>query len=263
MREAGKAIALISTLLISGCSLTYARLTYDFSVLPENSQILYEPGAEDMAALVAAHFSSSVARVGDQQYLPFRNLDSIRIYVFNDRSRYANYSYASVLTRGSSTTNDVYLSEKLRERIDTLPNILIHELSHVHIRQYSGTFKYLRDIPGWFLEGVAVAVSSGGGAEDVAADQAEMAIRNATRFEPDDSGRIVGHKTASSYGLQPHMYYRQASLFVEYLRNTNPKGFQAALLDLLDGGSFREIWPRHYGQDISELWRSYAKSIGA
>lgn len=122
-----------------------------------------------------------------------------------------------------ANSSQVYLSEKLREKINTLSSILVHELSHVHIRQYSGTFKYITDVPGWFLEGVAVYVSSGGGAETVTAEQAEAAIRNATRFEPDDSGRIIGHKTAHSYSLEPHMYYRQAGLFVESLTASKPR----------------------------------------
>lgn len=258
-----KTFIAVLLLLLTGCSWAYARLTYNFVPLPENGQILYEPGAEELAKLAATHFASSLDKVERQQYVPFKDVSAIRIYVFNDRSRYANFSHASILTRGSSTTDEVYLSEKLREKIDTLPNIFAHELSHVHIRQYTGTFKYVRDIPGWFLEGIAVSSSSGGGAETVTPEQAQMAIRNANRFEPDDSGRIIGHKTAHNYGLEPHMYYRQASVFVEYLSKTNPQGFGAALKDVLNGNSFRDVWQQHYGQNIFELWRSYEKSIGA
>lgn len=263
MKTTRNAILVVSILLLAGCSLVFARLTYDFSAFPENSQILYEPGAEDLARLVAMNFTASVEKVEKRQYAPFKDAGAIRIYVFNDRHRYANYSHASVLTRGSSTTNEVYLSEKLREKIDTLPSILVHELSHVHIRQYTGTLRYVRDIPGWFLEGIAVSVSAGGGAESVTVEQAQTAIRNGTRFEPGDSGSITGHKTAHNYGLKPHMYYRQASIFVDYLRTTNPRGFQAAYLDLLRGGDFQEIWLKHFGHNISELWRRYEKSIGA
>lgn len=258
-----KAIAAIPVLLLAGCSFMYARLTYDFSPLPENRQILHEPGAEDLAKMVAKNFATSVERVEQKQYAPFKNIGAIRIYVFNDRRRYANYSHASISTRGSSTTNEVYLSEKLRERIDTLPSILVHELSHVHIRQYTGTFEYVKDIPGWFLEGVAVSVSSGGGAENVTAERAQTAMRNRIRFEPDDSGRIIGHRTAHDYDLEPHMYYRQAGLFVEYLNRTSPQGFEAALLGILRGGSFQAAWRKHYDRDISELWRGYERSIEA
>ena len=38
----------------------YARLTYDFVPLPENSQILYEPGAHDLAKLVDANLALSL-----------------------------------------------------------------------------------------------------------------------------------------------------------------------------------------------------------
>lgn len=257
-----KTIMSVLLILLTGCSWVHARLTYDFVSLSGNSQILYEPGAEDLAKLVADNFQLSLDQVKRQQYVPFKDSGMIKVYVFNDRGRYARFSYASVSTRGSSTTNEVYLSERLREKIDTIPNILVHELSHVHIRQYTGTFKFVKDIPGWFLEGLAVSVSSGGGAEDVTEDQAQAAMRKAVRFEPDGSGRIIGHKTAHDYGLEPHMYYRQASMFVEYLKKTNPRAFEAALVDVLNGASFRDTWVKHYGRTVSELWLSYKKSIG-
>ena len=257
-----KIIIAVLLLHLTGCSWVYARLTYDFVPLPGNSQIVYEPGAEDLAKLVDANLAMSLSGVEKQQYVPFKDVKTIRVYVFSDRKRYADFSHASVLTRGSSTTDEVYLSEKLREKIDTLPNILTHELSHVHIRQYTGTFKYVADIPSWFLEGLAVSVSSGGGAENVTAEQAQTAIRKALRFEPEDTGRLIP-KSAHSYNLEPHMYYRQASVFVEYLRKTNPKGFEAVLKDVLNGDSFREVWKKHYGINISELWLRYIEGIGA
>ena len=241
----------------------YARLAYNFSALPENKQILYEPGAEDLAKLVAENYKASVGKVEKRQYLPFKDAGAIRIYVFNDRKHYANYRNTSILTRGSSTTNEVYLAEKLRENIARLPSILTHELSHVHIRQYTGTLKYVDDIPGWYHEGVAVYVSSGGGAEKVSAQQAEAALRSKPLFEPGDAGRIIGHKTAHNYGLTPHMYYRQASLFVEYLATVNPQEFKAAFMDLLNGSSFKEVWMQHYKKSISQLWQRYKNSIGA
>lgn len=252
-----KALVAVSVLLLAGCSFVYARLTYDFVALAGNNQILYEPGAEDLAILAAAELAMGIDKVERAQFVPFKNREAIRIYVFNDKDHYANFSRASVRTRGSSTTNEVYLSQKLRERIDTVPNILVHELSHVHIRQYTGTLKYVTDIPGWFLEGIAVSVSSGGGAENVTTTQAEVAMRRGGRFQPDDSGRIIGHRTARNYGLEPQMYYRQASLFVEYLQKTNPGAFEEPVVDIINGAHFREAWPKHYGKTISELWQGF------
>ena len=256
-----QALIAISILLLAGCSLV-ARVTYDFATLPDNNQIFYEAGAQDLAKLAAAELAIGINKVERLQFVPFKDREAIKVYVFNDKNRYANFSSASVLTRGSSTTDEVYLSGKLRERINTLPNILVHELSHVHIRQYVGTFAYITNIPGWFLEGIAVSVSSGGGAENVTEVQALASIRKAVRFAPDDSGRIIGHKTAHNYGLEPQMYYRQASLFVEYLQKTNSGAFEGSLVDIVNGASFREVWPKHYGHTISDLWRNFEKSIG-
>jgi transcriptional regulator GlxA family with amidase domain len=251
------ALAAICALLFSGCSFVYARLTYDFMALPENPQVLYEPGAEDLAQRAAAALPAALAAVEERQFAPFKDRRAIRVYAFNDRKRYASFTHASVLSRASSTTDEVYLSERLREKPDTLPSILTHELSHVHLRQYAGTFRYLSDLPGWFLEGLAVSVSSGGGAETVSAAQAQAHMRTAARFEPDESGSILGHKTAHDYGLEPHMYYRQASLFVEYLRDTSPPAFAATLRDILAGERFGEAWRKRYGRTLAELWRGF------
>jgi len=250
-----------SILLLAGCSFVYARLTYDFVALPGNNQVLHEPGAEDLAKRAAAEFASAIDTVEKRQYVRFKNREAIKIYVFKDQDHYAKFGHASVLTRGSSATDEVYLSPKLRERIDTLPNILVHELSHVHIRQYTGTFRNVTDIPGWFLEGIAVSVSSGGGAETVTTIQAAAAIRSGTRFQPDDSGRIIGYRTASDYHLEPHMYYRQASLFVEYLQRTDPGAFEKTLLAILNGARFRDAWLQHYGKTISELWQDFEAAL--
>src|SRR5216683_4459237 len=110
-----KALIAISIILLVGCSLAYgryvyARLAYNFVGLPENTQVVYEAGAEDLAKLSAKCLIGSLNTVERQQYAPFKHVSAIRIYVFNDRDHYANFSHASILTRGSSTTNEVYLS---------------------------------------------------------------------------------------------------------------------------------------------------------
>lgn len=263
MRKVIAVVVVASLFYFTVGSWVYARLTYEFVPFLGNSQILYERGAEDLAKSVNINFAESLAKVVKRQYLPFKDVKAIRIYVFNDRKRYAAFSRASALTRGSATTHEVYLSERLREQIVTLPHILAHELSHVHIRQHTGAYQYLTNIPSWFLEGLAVSVSSGGGAENVTVEQAQMAIRNGLKFEPDDSGRLLGPKSARSYGLEPHMYYRQANVFVDYLNNLNPVGFEAALKDVLNGTSFQEVWKKHYGQSILELWLRFEKSLSA
>ena len=58
------------------------------------------------------------------------------------------------------------------------------------------------------------------------------------------------------------MYYRQAGNFVQYLKDTDPKGFESALKGILHGEKFRAVWKRNYGLSIPELWIQYEKAIG-
>ncbi len=254
-------VAALLILLVAYGYVVYPRIAYDFVGLDGTNNIFYEPGAEDLTQLVADNLSSSLEKVAQEQVVPFKDLDAIKVYVFNDIERYARFSHASNLTRGSSTTDEVYISAKLRDRIDTLPGILIHELSHVHIRQYTGTWRYIRDIPGWFLEGVGVLTSAGAGAESVSSQEAVQYLKTNPAFLLHDSGGIYRHKYAHDYGLEPHLYYRLASLYVGYLRQSNPQGFAAAFNDMLQQSSYSEAWAKHYGKSNAVLWQEFIASL--
>ncbi len=258
-----KRIGLIAiVLIVSGIGyLAYPRVAYKFVAFDDAQQIMYEPGAEDLARLVAENMTSSLEKVRQAQYVPFNNPAAIKVYVFNDVDRYARFSRASSKTRGSSTTDEIYLSARLRDKIETLPGILTHELSHVHIRQYTGTWKYIKDIPGWFLEGMAVLVSSGAGAESVTAEEALQKLKTASSIVFEDRGRIIGHKTAHDYQLKPHMYYRLASLYVQYLHDVDPKAFEATYTQMLQQSSLHDAWSKHYAKPNIELWSTFVSSV--
>ena len=59
------------------------------------------------------------------------------------------------------------------------------------------------------------------------------------------------------------MYYRQAGLFVEYLREADPEAFKAALIQIENGSRFGESWRNCYGRTIFELWRNFQQSNAA
>ena len=254
-------LAIVIVLLATVGYLIYPRIAYDFMVYDGSNHIFYEPGAEDLAHLVAIKLPSSLEKVQHLQFVPFKDPEAIKVYVFNDIDRYARFSQASKLTRGSSTTDEVYMSAKLRDKIDTLPGILVHELSHVQIRQYTGTWRYIRDIPGWFLEGMGVLTSSGAGAETVSDQQALQYLKENGVFKLEANGGTFRHKYAHDYGLKPHMYYRLASLYVKYLRESNPEAFEVAFKDMLQGSSFRDAWTKRYGKSDAELWQEFLASI--
>lgn len=193
----------------------------------------------------------------------FTSINELRIFVFSDKARYANYSGSSPKARGSATTNEIYISPIIADRRETLSSIVIHELSHVHIRQYIGSWRYWTEVPGWFLEGLAVDVSGGGGAESVSDAEAIKSIQAGISFTPREKSSILGHKFAHDYGLNPHLYYRQSSLFVRYLKKSNPGAFKKSYLSLIRGKLFSEIWLENYGKKIPDLWLDYLSSINA
>ena len=235
-----KFVFIILVLFLQGCS-SYARLTYEFKQIEETPEIYYDSEAEDLASKISIMVPTSFAIVTKQQYIDFKDVKNLKIYVFSTKERYSNFSGTTPKARGSATTNEIYISPKIRERIETLDKILTHELSHVHLRQYIGTWRYWTDVPGWFHEGLAVEVSGGGGAEKVTSEQAIAAIKSGNYFKPREKSGLLGHKYASDYGLKPQMYYRQSNLFVHYLIIQNPDAFKNVYLALIKGAEFKDI----------------------
>ena len=249
--------------LLQGCSSIYARLTYDFNTSKQDSRVFYETGAEDLATEISAELVEYISTVERVQYQSFKSSEELKVYVFADKNHYANFSNSSSLARGSATTNEIYISPIIRERIETLGNIVVHELSHVHLRQYIGTWSYWTEFPGWFHEGLAVEISGGGGAEKVSNKQAIAELKSGKHFTPREESDLFGHKFAHDYGLKPQLYYRQSNLFVRYLINQNPEAFKAVYLALIKGAKFSDVWAEQYGKSIPALWQNLLNEVQA
>lgn len=252
-----KAAILFLGIFLLGCSSAYARLTYNFEKMPSEPTIFYDSEAEKLALYVEERLLANISHVREHQYSEFKDLDALKVYIFSSKERYSKFSGSTPLSRGSAITDEIYISPIIRDRIDTLPGIVTHELSHVHLRQYVGTWRYWTEIPGWFHEGLAVEVSDGGGAEKVSDEDAIVAIRSGERFTPREKSSLLGHKFAHDYNLIPQLYYRQSNLFVRYLINQNPEAFKSAYLALIEGSEFSDIWISNYGKSIPQLWHEF------
>lgn len=255
-----KWILFFSVFLIQGCT-NYARLTYTFEKTEGVPVIYYDSGADDIAMKIAKKLPDSTSMVEKYQYVGFKDLDAIKVYAFSSKERYSSFSTSTPKARGSAIKNEVYISPIIRERIETLQKILTHELSHVHLRQYIGTWRYLTEVPGWFHEGLAVEVSGGGGAEKVTDEEAISAIKAGKYFIPREESSIFLHKVAHDYGLKPQMYYRQSYLFVHYLLTSNPEAFKNSYLALINGEEFKDIWELNYGKSIPKLWHEFLNYV--
>jgi hypothetical protein len=255
-----KFILILVVMLLQGCS-SYARLTYEFEQMGETPTIFYDSEAKSISKRVLKSLPSNISLITTKQYISFKDINALKVYVFSTKERYSNFSGSTPKARGSAIKNEIYISSIIRERIETLDQIVAHELSHVHLRQHIGTWRYQTEVPGWFHEGLAVEVSDGGGAEKVSDKQAIIAIKSGQHFIPREKSNLFGHKYANDFGLKPQMYYRQSNLFVRYLINQNPEAFEDVYLSLIKGTEFDDVWVLKYGRSISVLWQEFLNHV--
>jgi hypothetical protein len=57
------------------------------------------------------------------------------------------------------------------------------------------------------------------------------------------------------------MAYRQAGMFVNYLRESDAPAFERMINAILDGRPFAEAVAVSYHQDVCGLWQKFAQSV--
>jgi hypothetical protein len=235
--------------------------------LPENSQVHYEPGALDFARDVSALLPAAIARVEAAQGRPFARPATVGAYATPEAYMAANL-VGSMQPVGVTLFGRVNLSPVLggpqRRR---LAAVLTHELSHAHLQGWMSTNAVIH-VPNWFREGLAVMVSDGGGAEFVSEEEARAAIRRGEHIAIEDSGSVFNlveiRFERAPLGMtsshQTVLAYRQAGMFVAYLRDSDGPGFARMMDAILDGRPFVEAVAAGYPKDIHALWRQFAQA---
>jgi hypothetical protein len=199
--------------------------------LPDNSQVHYEPGAENSARDVAALLPDALARVEAVHGRPFAHPVIVGVYATPEAYATAN-GLDSTVPVGVTIFGRVNLSPKLLgPQHERLRGILTHELSHAHIQGWIGGYDYLY-IPNWFKEGLAVMLSGGGGAELVSDDEARAAMQRGETIVVDDAGSpaVIDVRLEKEPENRPAWYlvvlaYREAGMFVNYLRESDRSAF--------------------------------------
>ncbi len=250
---------LIFFLFSSGCTMVNVgfaslRSTADFVPLKNEPRVLAEPGGEDIAAMVAEQLPEAIATVEREQYAPFAQ--PVQVYVTADEESLARHAGVSKKVRGV-VTNKVFISGGIRQEPERIRAIVTHELSHRHLQQRLGIIGFNTHLPAWFQEGLAVMVSGGGGAEKTSEAEAVAAIRNGKALKPDDSGSFLFHRSAHSYCLEPHMFYRQSCMFVAYLKGLDETKFRTLLLTIEGGTPFAEAFPATYRTTLDAVWQQF------
>jgi hypothetical protein len=172
----------------------------------------------------------------------------------------ANKEAAAAQIDDAVFMNEDVLLQREQQRGTPVENFLTHELAHLLLFQHAGRVAYLR-VPLWFKEGIAVAVTNSAAIEACTPAEAAQRILAGKVFDPAEDGSVFRNRTASSYGLGPSIFYRQAGLFVQYLRERNPAAFQMALKDILSGADFQQSFSRAYAQSISAQWPDFVTLI--
>ena len=228
-----------------------------FAVLSNDTRIHSEEGAEDQAAYLASVLNQSVEIVETRLGLPFKH--PIEIYVCASQERFNRHVPVGLNASGAVFLDRLYISPRAFELASAAP-ILMHELVHLHLRQHLGTRAFQSNLPGWFQEGLAVAVSDGGGAVQVDTPSAIAAILSGRTFEPEDHGSWFRPKMARDHGIQHHMFYRQSGMFVSYLESQNPEQFRRFIQSLVNGDEFSTAFEL-LGGSVAEMWMSFIGTL--
>jgi hypothetical protein len=245
----------------------------DLPALENDGRVHFEPGARACALEVAALLPAALARVEAAQERPFARGPTIGVYV-----SYESYARANGLEDSAiaavSRSGRVLLSPTLcGEERARLPGVLTHELSHTHLFGWRSTLFSARP-PSWFTEGLAVMVSDGGGAEGVSEAEAAEAIRKGHAILVTDKG-LWRDFASIRFEIEPprdpargdfitfrqRLAYRQAAMFVAWLRERDAGAF-AKLMRRIEGGeSFSDSLHASYAASSRELWRDFVSSL--
>lgn len=235
-----------------------------------DARVHYEPRALACAKAVAALAPGAVARVEAAHGRQFAQAPVVGVY-----ASYENYARANgmgdpgiaAVTRAGAALLSPTLCGQERDRLEA---VMTHELSHDHLSGW-------RPIaaprpPQWFTEGLAVMASQGGGAEGVSEAQAAQAIRDGYRVVLDERRWIdfaaLGFErepppdpAQSALTRRQRLAYRQAGMFVDWLRARDDAAFFALLRALESGAPFEAAFPSAYGESAPRLWTSFVASL--
>jgi hypothetical protein len=225
--------------------------------LADDPRVRYEPGAENLARLVAPGLPEAVATIERVQGRPFKR---VSVYVFASSDGFAAYGASGGRERGISWGGRTFIGPRAIEQPDTIGLLVAHELSHAHLQQWMNMIDFAR-LPSWFREGLATYASGGGGAETVTDDEARQAIRDGRRIIPISSGSLFVQGSIVQDGVPARLAYREASLFTAFIARNSRGGLRALIDDLINGKPFAEAVETRLGMTVDGAWRQFVASM--
>jgi hypothetical protein len=265
MRDLNRGIAgflLVCTVALSGCTLTrvargWMQSKSTFTQCTSDARVWCEPGSEVLANSITAGLPQAIASIEKAQFAKITG--NILIYTYASPESFVAHTGCQLQGYGCVTLAKLNLSPRLLTIPDHIQALVTHELSHLQLHLQLGTLG-IASIPNWFSEGLATLVS-GGGAETVTTAQAAQFMAQGKRMVPEDSVWILAPLGGSPYGLGSQMYYRQACMFVGYMRQSNSIAFEKLLRALQANAPFKQAVEAAYGRSVADLWAEFLKSV--
>ncbi len=280
-----KSIALLALALAAALVLTFAMrpdlraaLVAEFNdpadlpTLAADPRIHYEAAALPCAEAVVAILPAAIAKIESEHGRPFAKPPIVGVYdsfVIYARANGLGDSDVAGVSRAGRALLSPVLCQSERYR---LPGVLTHELSHVHFFGWRG-HRAPRP-PQWFTEGLAVMASDGGAAESVSDAEAAEAIRSGYGVILDSTP--WSDFMAIPFAAEPpcgegcdlrsfrqRLAYRQAALFIAWLRRTDPESFSRLMRALEGGAPFERAFRDAFQRAPPELWRAFSVSLQA
>jgi hypothetical protein len=251
---------LVLTRPLLSFAITLSRSTAAFVPTTDDARVLFEPGAEAEAALVASALPSAIATVERALGGPFAR--PIAVHVCATPETFARFTGGD-RAAGTTLGARLFLAPKLGRTPERVPGVLAHELSHLYFQQREGVYAFHRGFPPWLAEGIGVWASGGGGAEGVSDAEAAQAILEGRAFVPTVPGFFSSRPAASAYGLDAHLFYRESGLFVAYLHARDPGAFHRMVEALERGEPLARAFPAAYGVEVDAAWRDFVRGLRA
>jgi len=233
---------------------TVFRSTEGFVASPDDPRVFYEPGAEALARPVVVGLPGAIAKVEAASYGPFTV--PIRIYVCGTLECYRRFTGNDRSGGQTNPRRKIFISPKPENTAARVPFVVAHELTHLHLVQGCSVYRAAQ-MPVWFNEGFAALVSDGGGAEGVSDADAARAILAGRTFTPTTDYGFSG----SHFGLPAHLFYRQAALFIAYLRAHDGGAFRAFILDLEGGRPFGPAFEARFHSELTPSWQTFVGAL--
>lgn len=252
-------------LLLTGCTATrfiYAKLQSKAHFYPctSDARIRCEPGSEQLASKIEPLLDDGIRTVEHKLGSRFR--EPVIVYTYATLDTFAAHSGSPYGASGAVIDASLNLSPKLLGSPERVQRILTHELAHLHMRQQMNLLMWSRT-PAWFHEGLATYVSNGGGAENISAESAMAALAIGKHFMAEPSRSLVSSPSSSSFGLEIHMFYRQAEIFVRFMHDRDNIAFEHLITSLENNVPFPDATEASYGMPVSALWRAFLETVKA